>query len=297
MGGATSALVLGALLAAGVDVRGVVLAAGRFARATRPEPIVALPPPLLALRGPGEPSAAQLAHGHGIALLELRHAGEPATLQAIAALRPDIACVACFPLRLPAPLLAIPPLGFLNMHPSLLPRHRGPAPLFWAFRAGEHETGVTIHRMDENFDTGPIALQSPVALPDGIGGDAAERACSRLGAELMVAALRSLGGGTLALQPQPPGGGYEPWPASGSWWIEAIWTARRAFNFMRGTESWGQLYRLRVAGRDLALAGALSFAPDAVLGAPLREQGETVQIQMSPGVLCARLAWSRAQSD
>ena len=58
--------------------------------------------------------------------------------------------------KLPADLLALPRLGAINIHPALLPRHRGPSPFEAAFRAGDTETGLTIHRMAADFDTGPI---------------------------------------------------------------------------------------------------------------------------------------------
>src|SRR4051794_33572606 len=171
MAGATSAAVLSALLAAGAEIAGVVLPAGRLARATQPEPIASIAPPLIPLASPS-PTIADLARARGIPAFELRRAAEPAALRALAQLRPDLGCVACFPLRLPPELLALPPLGFLNMHPSLLPRHRGPDPLFWTLRDGGERAGVTIHYMDERFDTGDVALQAPLALPDGISGPA-----------------------------------------------------------------------------------------------------------------------------
>ena len=70
-----------------------------------------------------------------------------------------------FPWKVPAAALDVPRLGWINGHPSLLPRHRGPVPIAWAIRAGEEEYGVTFHRMDAELDTGPILAQR--ALPVG----------------------------------------------------------------------------------------------------------------------------------
>ena len=95
----------------------------------------------------------------------LRGPGEPA---AFAALGADAAVVAAYGLILPAAMLDAPRLGCLNVHASLLPRWRGAAPIQRALLAGDRETGITIMRMEEGLDTGPILLQE--ALP--IGPDA-----------------------------------------------------------------------------------------------------------------------------
>ncbi|MDX3026216.1 methionyl-tRNA formyltransferase, partial [Streptomyces acidiscabies] len=64
-----------------------------------------------------------------------------------------------FSWRLPRPVLDIPAYGVLNIHCSLLPKYRGPAPVLWAIRNGDPHLGVTVHRMDEDFDTGPVLAQ------------------------------------------------------------------------------------------------------------------------------------------
>ena len=79
--------------------------------------------------------------------------------------RPDLVVCMGFPWKVPAAALAVPRLGWINGHPSLLPHHRGPVPVAWAIRAGEEEFGVTFHRMDAELDTGPILAQK--ALPIG----------------------------------------------------------------------------------------------------------------------------------
>lgn len=82
------------------------------------------------------------------------------------ALDPDVLLCAAFPWRIPADALAVPRLGAVNGHPSLLPRHRGPMPMAWAARNGETEIGFTFHRMDADFDTGPILAQARFELED-----------------------------------------------------------------------------------------------------------------------------------
>jgi len=82
------------------------------------------------------------------------------------ACRPDLALCWGFPWRIPQSALEVPPLGSVNCHPALLPRHRGPIPLAWAFRDGDGQFGVTWHRMDADLDTGAILAQATVPMLD-----------------------------------------------------------------------------------------------------------------------------------
>jgi methionyl-tRNA formyltransferase len=282
-----------ALLAAGVEVSSVVVPAIQPEQLPDDLPIKAVQPepqrsPLPIVNPYLSRNIVHIAWEHGIPVFEIGYAGAPQTLALFVSLRADVVCVACFPERLPAPLLALAPLGFLNVHPSLLPAHRGPAPLFWTFRNGERSSGVTVHFMDEGLDTGDIALQAPITLPDGISGTEADRMCSMLGARLLIDAVQALQRGTLARRSPGTGGTYEPWPSMDDFTISMAWPARRAFNFMRGTAEWGQSYVVESSGERLLLKAALSYAADERLDAPYHRTGQEVRIQFTPGVLRAR---------
>lgn len=125
---------------------------------------------------------------------------------AFAALGADAAIVVAYGLILPKAILEAAPLGCFNVHASLLPRWRGAAPINRAIMAGDLETGVTIMKMDEGLDTGPIAMAQ--RLPIGADATAGEvhDALARLGADLMVRALGALERGALRLRPQPTEG-------------------------------------------------------------------------------------------
>jgi methionyl-tRNA formyltransferase len=83
------------------------------------------------------------------------------------AVRPDLVLCWGFPWLIPTAALQVPTLGSVNLHPALLPRHRGPIPLAWSIRAGDPHYGVTWHRMDDHFDTGAILAQATVPMePD-----------------------------------------------------------------------------------------------------------------------------------
>jgi methionyl-tRNA formyltransferase len=82
----------------------------------------------------------------------------------LASVRPDLVVCMGFPWKVPPDALAVPPLGWINGHPSLLPHHRGPVPVAWAIREGEEKFGVTFHRMDAELDTGPVLAQKATPL-------------------------------------------------------------------------------------------------------------------------------------
>ena len=79
---------------------------------------------------------------------------------------PDLVLCVGFPWKIPRDALAVPKLGVVNGHPSLLPRYRGPSPMSWAIRKGETEVGFTFHRMDEDLDTGNLLGQARIVLGD-----------------------------------------------------------------------------------------------------------------------------------
>ena len=165
---------LEALVAAGHEVAAVYTQpprpAGRGKRA-RPAPVQARAEALgLEVRHPAS----------------LKDAGEQA---AFAALGAEIAVVVAYGLILPAPILAAPARGCLNIHASLLPRWRGAAPIERAVMAGDAETGVCIMRMEPGLDTGPVLLSRATPIgPEETAGDLHDR-LSGMGAELIVEAL------------------------------------------------------------------------------------------------------------
>ena len=81
-------------------------------------------------------------------------------------MRPDLVLSMGFPWLIPDDVLAVPPLGAINIHASSLPKYRGPHPIGWAFRNGDSELGLTVHRLDSTFDTGNILATGTVPLTD-----------------------------------------------------------------------------------------------------------------------------------
>ncbi len=127
---------------------------------------------------------------------------EPDAHTAFAALGLDAAVVVAYGLILPTPILAAPRLGCVNLHASLLPRWRGAAPIERAIQAGDAETGLTLMRMEEGLDTGPILAAERIRIaPDETGGGLTARLAER-GRQVLPAWLADLSAGRLEARPQ-----------------------------------------------------------------------------------------------
>lgn len=116
--------------------------------------------------------------------------------------KPDVVFVKTFPFRIPKSALTIPKFGFINFHYAPLPEFRGSNPLFWMIRNGITEGGVTIHRMDEDFDTGPILLQQKVNLPPDSAYGICAAHLAHAGANLCMQLIQAMQSGTLTETPQ-----------------------------------------------------------------------------------------------
>lgn len=127
---------------------------------------------------------------------------DPDVVAQLAALHPEAGIVAAYGEILRRNVLAIPPLGYLNVHPSLLPRHRGPTPVAGAILAGDQETGVSIMLLDAGMDSGPILARSVVPLPPDARAGPLTDELFRLGARLLVETLAAYASGALIPQPQ-----------------------------------------------------------------------------------------------
>lgn len=120
----------------------------------------------------------------------------------IAAARPDLLCIAGYPWILSPEEVATARLGALNVHPSLLPRHRGVIPLIWTYLADDREAGVTVHWASQRVDAGDIVKQRSVPLPRGLPVETLHRQLADEGAGMLAAAVDSIENGTAPRVPQ-----------------------------------------------------------------------------------------------
>jgi methionyl-tRNA formyltransferase len=213
----------------------------------------------------------------------LRVPGEQA---AFAALDLDVAVVVAYGLILPKSFLEAPASGCLNIHASLLPRWRGAAPIQRAIMAGDSETGVTIMRIDEGRDTGPVAMAERVEIGRDMTAGELRASLARLGADLIVRALAALAKGALDTQPQP---------ADGVTYAERIdksearidWTrpAAEVHNRIRGLSPWpGAWCEMDVGGKRerLKVLRSHRIAAD---GAPGTVLSDTLTIACGTGAV------------
>jgi methionyl-tRNA formyltransferase len=181
---------------------------------------------------------------------------------------PDAIVIIAYGQIIPARLLNVPRLGWINLHGSLLPKYRGAAPIQWAIARGESVTGITTMRIDAGMDTGEILLQreTPIAATE-TAPQLAER-LSELGAPLMAESLRGLQDSTLKPQPQRHG---EATPApllkKEDGQIDWREPAQVIYNRMRAFTPWPGAYtRFRDIICHLSFRSAGSFVPHRALG-------------------------------
>ena len=201
-------------------------------------------------------------------------------------LSPDLAIVAAYGLILPADILAIPRLGCVNTHASLLPRHRGAAPIMAAILMGDPETGVTLMQMQAGLDTGPILAQKAVPIsPDDTTGTLTTK-LSHLAADLVTETLPRILSGSIVARPQDETQatlfktiGKEEGLID--WTRTAVEIERRvrAFNPWPSAFTFWQNRQLKIL-RARALAGRQSTAPGQVVQTP-----EGVAVGTGEGVL------------
>ncbi len=145
------------------------------------------------------PPVKTLALEHGIAVHQpSKIKGNDQVRAIFESISPDACVVVAYGKILPAWMLAIPRLGCINVHASLLPKYRGAAPINWAIANGERETGVTIMQMDAGMDTGPMLTQRSIRIGDDETAPELSARLAQLGAELLSETLPRIERGEVA---------------------------------------------------------------------------------------------------
>ncbi|MBF0480090.1 MAG: methionyl-tRNA formyltransferase [Desulfovibrionaceae bacterium] len=146
-----------------------------------------------------------LALDHGLPVYDPPHFKSQENMDLLRALSPDVLLVAAYGLILPRAVLDIPKLAAINVHTSLLPKYRGAAPIQRAVLAGETATGVTIMRIEEQLDSGPILMQRALAIGADESAGELEKQLADLGARLLMETLGRLGQGRVSAIAQDHG--------------------------------------------------------------------------------------------
>lgn len=204
---------------------------------------------------------------------------------------PDIGITSCFPHRLQNELLRLPKFGCVNLHPSLLPKYPGPAPLFWQLWHGETHTGVTLHQMESRLDAGNIISQERLPIRDGVSEAELSRLCATRGSALVRNALRQIELGTLVSTPQNRQHiSYHGWPTAQDFHITTDWSTRRISNFINGTRQRGKKYHLGIGQTLFLLDSVMETSPNPI---PIKDyivEGRYLRFNCYDGCVTARLA-------
>lgn len=225
--------------------------------------------PALVLLGPGDaPGRRRLRQRMGEALLEAPDLEEAGVRRRIEAAQPDLLLSFFWPRRVPTWLLERPRLGAYGTHPSLLPRHRGPDPYFWTLRDGDATSGVTLHRLEPEYDTGAVIAQR--TLPVDAMDDAWKlaRRLDKPALELLVWAAETLSEGQpLAGQPQTEATGrWARRPTEEDLRLDWHSSTRELLQLVRAAAPWpGASARLGSHGVEVVRAEAATLPPPRAL--------------------------------
>jgi methionyl-tRNA formyltransferase len=222
----------------------------------------------------------EVALAHGVPVLQPERLRDEAFLRAVADLQLDLGVVAAYGRLLPDALLALPRLGMINVHGSLLPRWRGAAPVHRAVIEGDTETGVTIMRVVKELDAGAMfAIDRRAIGPDETSVEI-ERDIAEMGARLLVGTVEALADGRAAETPQPAEG--VTYAAKLTKAESAVaWTepAARIHNLVRGLQPWplvaARLGDLRVLVHRTSLTSETSNQPP---GTVVRAEGDHLEV-------------------
>ena len=149
-----------------------------------------------------EPAVKLAASALGLPFIQPRRLRDPEAMAQLAAWAPDLIVVAAFGQLLRPAVLDLPAHGCLNVHASLLPRYRGAAPIPAAILAGDAETGISIMRMDQDLDTGPILAQASLTIQPGDTAQTLAQRLAPLGAALLLDTIPPYLAGALAARHQ-----------------------------------------------------------------------------------------------
>lgn len=259
--------ILSALLTAGRDVVGIVTQPDRPRGRGRK-----LQPPLVK----------RLAEEHGLPVLQPEKPRGDEFMAALRGLAFDISIVAAYGHILRAEVLALPPLGSFNVHASLLPRLRGAAPVNWAIIRGHDETGVTIMRMVEAMDAGPMLRQARCPIePQTTAGELTERLAA-LGGAALLETLELIEAGRASEEPQDDGQAtFAPKLEADNVRVDWTRSAAEIGRWLRGADpapgAWSQLGELRVK----------LFAPEVAAAGGEADPGVVVHADPKTGLLVA----------
>lgn len=164
-------------------------------------------------RPPKVPSLREVKARHGIPVVGSKDVNDAETMTIIRGWQPDLVISIYLNQLIRRELIELPRLGCLNIHPALLPRNRGLFPYFWAMANGDQETGVTLHWVDERFDTGDLLLQEVLPIDPDETMTSLQYKSAQVGGEMLIRGVELIEGGNPPHIPQDNSlATYHSWP-------------------------------------------------------------------------------------
>ena len=243
-----------------------------------------------------EPAAA-VASAHGISLIRASNPNHPAAISALERMAPDLLLFACLPCIVARATRSTARLGALNLHPSALPRFRGPHPVFWQLRAGIRRAGVTVHAATDAVDAGPILAQAWLEVRPGISAEALTSLLVRLGIQALVKLLPSIERRIVDATPQDESAATrQPFPRPEDFRIDTTWTAERAYRFVEGTRGPATRFTILSDAGEFDIERAVGFDSVTRSGPAIDRSNGIVSIRFARGALRVVPARSRQNS-
>jgi methionyl-tRNA formyltransferase len=217
---------------------------------------------------------------HGVPLIQPVKLKQPDLAATLRSWQPDLGVVAAYGRIIPTELLSLPRLGMINVHASLLPKYRGAAPVHRAVIDGEAETGVTIMRVEEMLDAGPMFAKATRPIDPDDTADVVERDLAELGAPLLVGVVDQMSEGEVQAEPQDSTlATYAPKITREEGLIDWTLSAISIHNRVRGLYPWPHAYTYLQGKRLIVLKARVEDeATDAEPGTVVDASGDAIHV-------------------
>lgn len=203
--------------------------------------------------------------------------------------QPDVILVSCYARLLPQSILSLAKKGCFNIHPSLLPYFRGPNPLFWQFREGINNFGVTLHRITEEFDKGAIISQKSVNIQDGINKNEANELLALVASDLMLNTLDDIQNEQVSeILQNNQSASYQSYPTADDYVVSTLWTAKRIYNFINAYKGSGVSFLCEINKQKIKLLDAYSYQEESYDNMNREEvllEGEVIKFACQTGYI------------
>lgn len=215
-------------------------------------------------------------------------ASQPRVVRLLEKHRVDLIVVAFFNQLLKRPVFEAARLGAINIHPSLLPRYRGPAPLFWMFRDGEEDGGLSVHRIDAGEDSGALLAQQRVPIAFGTPGEEYLDELAEQAGPLVARVVADMESGRSTARAQHVlDASRAPRPTDADLLVDTRMGARRAFSFVRGVGRWNDV-RVAVGDRRVRVVDAVELEEGRRMPGESALVGDLLHVGFEDGIVAFR---------